>query len=227
MSSTPYDFKVSDVIELLYRIQVREFEEHFKKVKEHKGKLIWASALTRCPRKWLYMLRFPEIVQAEFRGVFVLGRMAHIGLQQLLREYYMALDYDKVETEVEVEKRIVLEGEGEILLVGKADAVAYKDDEKIVYEIKTARSDIGIPHEHHLLQLRIYMNLVESSKGILLYLTPDRVAEYSVDEAISDEELESMVREFLKFNGPKYEWECGYCQYSSICPFKRTAGGRR
>jgi len=222
-----YDIRASDVTELLYRLQLREFEDHFRRIKEYKGWLIWVSALTQCPRKWYYMLRFPEVAQTEFKGAFVLGRTAHVGMQQLLLSYYPALGYDRLAAEVEVEKRIVLDDGRDVLLTGRIDALAYKADERVVYEFKTARSDMGLPHDHHLLQLRIYMNIVKAARGVLLYLTPDRVAEYTVDEAIGDEELENLVKEFLEFRGPRYDWECNYCQYSPMCPLKKTNTGRR
>lgn len=227
MSSVIYDVKASDVTELLYKLQLREFEDHFRRVKEYKGWLVWVSALTQCPRRWFYMLRFPEAMQVQFKGAFALGRAAHAGLQQLLQSYYPTLGYEKLETEVEVEKRLVLHDGRDVLLTGRIDALAFKGGEKVVYEIKTAKSDTGLPHEHHLLQLRIYMNIVSTAKGVLLYLTPDRVAEYFVKEPISDEELMKLVEEFLEFKGPRYDWECSYCVYSVICPLKKTNAGRR
>ncbi|MBW2675537.1 MAG: PD-(D/E)XK nuclease family protein, partial [Deltaproteobacteria bacterium] len=115
----------------------------------------------------------------------------------------------------------------EVLITGRIDVLAYRGNEKIVYEIKTARSDVGIPHQHHIEQLRIYMNMVNAQKGILLYITPDRVTEYYVTNPMSDEELVKLVEEFLKFNGPRYEWECNYCVYSVICPLKKTNTMRR
>mgnify|MGYP000218033726 CR=1 FL=1 len=219
--------KAQDIIELLYKLQLREFEEHFKKVKEYGGWLVWVSALTKCPRKWLYMLRFPEVSQVEFKGSFILGRATHVGVQQLLQSYRQALGYDRVDIEVDVEKRIVLDDGRNILLTGRIDAIAYRADEKVIYEFKTARSDVGLPYEHHVLQLKIYMNIINVTKGVLLYLTPDRVTEYTINEAIGDEELKNLVKEFLEFKGPKYDWECNYCTYSVICPLKKVNVMRR
>jgi CRISPR/Cas system-associated exonuclease Cas4 (RecB family) len=156
------DVRVSDVTELLYRLHLREFEDHFRRVREYKGWLIWVSALTQCPRRWFYMLRFPEAAKT-----------------------------------------------------------------KVVYEIKTSRSDVGLPYEHRLLQLRIYMNMVNATKGVVFYLTPDRVAEFFVTNPVSDEELKELVEEFLEFLDPKYDWECSYCVYSTICPLKKTVNVKR
>ena len=227
MGSVIYDVKASDVTELLYRLQLKEFEDHFRRVKEYNGILVWVSALTQCPRRWLYMLRFPEASQVQFKGSFVLGRVAHAGLQQLLQSYYPALGYDRIEIEKEVEKKIALDDGREVLVTGRIDILAYRGDEKTVYEIKTARSDMGLPHEHHLMQLRIYMNIVNAQRGVLLYVTPDRVAEYFVTNPMTDDELKDLVKQFLEFNGPRYDWECSYCAYSVICPLKKTNTMRR
>ena len=222
VNTVVYDLKVQDLTELLYKLQLMEFESHFRRIKEYNGTLIWVSALTQCPKKWEFMLRFPEASQVQFKGSFVLGKAAHVGLQQLLQSYYTALGYEKIEIEEEIEKKLVLSGGREVLLTGRVDAVAYRGDEKVIYEVKTARSDMGLPHEHHLLQLKIYMNMAGSSTGVLVYLTPDRVAEYYVTNPISDEELAKLVEEFLEFNGPRYDWECSYCVYSVLCPLKKT-----
>lgn len=230
MNRIMYDVQASDITELLYKLQLREFEEHFKKVRGYMGLRIWVSALTQCPRKWFYILRFPELSQVEFKGFFVLGKAVHMGLQQLLEEYYPSLGYDRVESEVEVEKQVQLDDGKVVLLSGRVDVIAYRGDEKIVYEFKTARSDIGLPHEQHVLQLKIYMNMVNANKGILLYVTPDRVAEYKVDTYISDDELKKLVDWFMKADTPRYDWECSYCPYAVMCPVKRdnyNSAGRR
>ena len=219
IEEVPY---VSDVTELLYRLQVAEFKQHFKRLREHKGIMIWISALTQCPRKWRYMLKYPEIQMTEFRGAFVLGKISHYGLQYILESYCHLLGYDKVEREVPIEKKVALKDGREVLLTGRVDAVAYRGDHKTIYEIKTARSDIGIPHEHHILQLQIYMNLLGVNQGILLYVTPDRVAEFTYNEPLLDEKLEEMIAEFLDHDGPRYEWECNYCAFSMLCPSKKV-----
>ena len=210
-----------EISELLYRIQLKEFKERFKKVKEYKGILIWVSALTQCPRKWLYMLKFPEAVQYQFKGSLAIGKVAHMGLESIIKDNLSCLSYKRVENEVEVKKEVVLDDGRKVLITGRVDSVAYRDDEKILYEIKTAKSDIGIPHGHHILQLKIYMNILGSSKGILVYLTPERITEYEVKEPVSNEELKRLISSFLKFKGPLYSWECSYCIFSSICPYKK------
>jgi len=49
VNSVVYDLKAQDLTELLYKLQLLEFELHFKRVKEYNGILVWVSALTQCP----------------------------------------------------------------------------------------------------------------------------------------------------------------------------------
>ena len=219
--------RVGSVTELLYRLHLAEFEEHLSGLEPG---TIWVSALTQCPRKWLYMQRFPEVARAQFKGAFALGRAAHLGLQQILALYAGSLGFSRLEVEREVVKRINVE-RGDlpaiVTLRGRVDALAVDGaGERVVIEIKTARSDAGLPHEHHVEQLRIYMNMAGARRGILLYLTPDRVAEYTYTEPVDDEELQRLIEGFLRFEGPRYEWECRYCPYAPLCPFKRGNHGR-
>ncbi len=222
--------RVSSFTELFVRLQLLEFDEHYRKVREH-PLTIWVSYLVACPLKWFYTMKYPEIARATFRGCFVLGKLAHLGLQQLAKLYAEELGFRQVEIEKDVEKRINVDLNDLpriVRLSGRIDILATdEDDEKIVVEIKTARSDAYLPHEHHVQQLRIYMNLANASKGVLLYITPDRVAEYTYTNPASDEELQKLVATFLRFEGPRYEWECTYCQFSSICPRKKTNQAKR
>lgn len=212
------------LVDLIVRRKLEEFEKHYRMLNGNNGNVLWVSALVQCPHKWVFMLRYPEIAKAFLRGAFVLGDMVHRGLGLFVEEIFHELGYDWVEVEHELQKRLVVDGR-EVVLKGRADAVFYKGDDKVVYEFKTSRSDTGLPHPHHVLQLRIYMNMVGASRGVMLYLTPDRVAEYVVTEPLKDEELEELVREFFRFKGPRYEWECNYCPYAFMCPYK--VSGRR
>jgi len=211
------------ITELLYRLQLEEFEEHYARLLSRPG-TVWVSALVLCPTRWRLMLRFPELAKADFRGSYALGRAAHLGVEQLLRDHAQDLGFSKVETEVEVERRVTVDG-ASVLLSGRVDALGLSGGGRTVIEVKTARGDYGLPHEHHLLQLRIYMWMLGASRGVLLYLTPDRVAEYEVGEPLSEGEVADLVRGFLRGEpSPRYDWECGYCPYAPLCPRKRVRG---
>jgi len=103
-----------------------------------------------------------------------------------------------------------------------------------VVDIKYARSTSrGLPHPHHVAQVRLYMRMFGRPKGSLLYVSPDRVAE--VDESVepslaqpmSDEEIKQLLNRALGGAGPAYpEWECDYCTWSGACP-RAVRGGAR
>jgi len=62
------------------------------------------------------------------------------------------------------------------LIVGFPDAL-FPDK---VIEIKYAGSDLSVPHEHHILQLRAYLWLTNLKEGELWYFTPNRMTSVRV-----------------------------------------------
>jgi len=143
------------------------------------------------------------------------GRLIHRGLQDLLEQYGFR-------SEVEVEKLVKINDEF-VGVTGRLDALGLWNDRLTVVEIKSSRSDNELPREHHVLQLRIYMNLARAQQGILLYVTPDRLAEYVFDAPLSDHELKVLVEETIEnTRHPRYSWECQYCPFNNMCPWKQS-----
>ena len=196
-----------DVVTLLYEVARREREEH----KREEG-VYWVSDLVRCPLKRSYELRFPELVAQEvFRPGAVLGRLVHLGLEYLLgRELG-----DRVKVEVEKTKRITLPDGRGVEIRGRIDALV---DGEVGVEVKYARSDIGIPLQHHVDQARLYNWLLGLKWTELVYVTPERVTQFRVCERADDGEVVDRV---TSQEAPRYDWECQYCPYSVLCPRKR------
>ena len=144
----------------------------------------------------------------------VLGDLLHRGLESILKEAYNA--------EIEVEKEKEIQALGKTYKIkGKADAIL--PDSKTVIEIKSSRSDKGIPHLHHKLQLQIYLWLFEARNGILIYITPDRVTEYEINQPLDDSTIIRLVEDTITLkNSPRFEWECKYCIFSVLCPIKKV-----
>jgi len=216
--------------EVLYRLNVEDFE----RFNDVGGDVVHVSVLPLCPLKWFYRLKYPDLVRAQqYGGYMILGKLVHFGLQRLLLELQEAgmLDFKILGVEVDLEKTINIERNGLPAIIhvkGRADILAERDGEKLVVEIKSARGDYGIPAQHHMEQLRIYMNLAGAGKGLLIYFTPDRIAEYPVDKPLSDFELQKLVQEFFERKAPRYDWECGsYCPFNVLCPYKKTNSYRR
>ena len=211
--------------EVLYKLQLRDFEEH----SVSGDNVVHVSALVQCPLKWFFAAKYPELARAQqFQGYMILGKLVHLGLQGTVEKFMSEFGFRRVSVEVPLEKRINVDGPANlptiITVKGRADILAETfDGEKVIVEIKTARGDYNMPSPHHVLQLRTYMNMANISKGILLYITPDRIAEYTVNNPLSDHELQKLITEFMQRKAPRYDWECQYyCPYAVLCPYKKT-----
>jgi CRISPR-associated exonuclease Cas4 len=159
-----------------------------------------------CPLKRVFRQKFPELSFA-FEPNMVLGEMVHVGIQEALKE-------KGFEIEKEIEEKIVIEGT-EYIFKGRIDA--FSND--MIIEIKTARSSTGLPHPHHLLQLRIYMAMTGVRRGLLVYITSDRIVEYPVENSNID--LGEMVQKHVEAREfPLWEWECRLCNYNRFCPYR-------
>ena len=139
-----------------------------------------------------------------------MGVLLHKGLVKFLSEQGI---YDVLE-EVEVKRKI-----GEWTVKGRVDAWLVKEDgEEIIVEIKTSRRDVGIPYQHHIEQLKLYLWLTKVRKGLLVYITPDRITEYEVNTPATDEEVMMYIEDFVKkARVPRFDWECKLCMWNNIC----------
>jgi len=118
--------------------------------------------------------------------------------------------------------RVKMLKDGDYVFLIHADPDALVDNEVIELKYTSMPFD-KLPLEHHELQLKMYMNIL-SSRGRLVYLTPSGVREYlyEEEEALSDEEMLKIAREFfIEKKSPRYEWECGYCSYRTVCPLSK------
>ena len=189
------------VIEVVVDWRLRELDKH-KKLKEEGA--IEVTDLIRCPLKREFEDKFPDLYKASaYTPATILGSLVHLGLEQILSNELNA------EVEVKGEKWI-----GDYKIVGRIDAKLGK----VGIEIKTSRADFEIPYDHHVLQARIYNWLFDLEKTVLVYITPDRVTEYVVEEDVEEEEIIKLI---VDKTAPRYDWECRYCFFSMICPNKR------
>ena len=182
-----------EVMDILYQT--------FTEEKEREDNIIYVTDLCRCPLKAEFERRYP-IIKVKILPQFVVGSLIHAGLQQLLEKHGFRI-------EVEGCKQIE-----NYEIHGRIDAI--KGETGV--EIKFSRSDQGIPYEHHKLQCAIYNWLFGLRKTILVYITPDRVAEYKITNIPDDYTIKKLI-EWKEY--PRYHWECKYCEYSIICPYKK------
>ncbi|MEM2284380.1 MAG: CRISPR-associated protein Cas4 [Zestosphaera sp.] len=198
-----------DLISLLYTVSKEEKEKHPRKPDTY-----WVTDLVRCVLKREYELKYPELVEKEvFTPVFILGTLVHRGLQELLKN----IIGEGVLTEVEGSREVILPDGKKVVVEGRADIIVKIGDELIGVEIKTARSDYDLPKPQHVDQARIYNWLFNLRQTILVYVTPERITQYLVSDKVNEEEV---VDRITSKKIPRYEWECKFCSYSVMCPYK-------
>ncbi|QXJ30687.1 CRISPR-associated protein Cas4 [Saccharolobus shibatae] len=194
----------------------KKLEEQLSHVKEENT--IYVTDLVKCPRKVKYESEYKELAISQvYTPSAILGDILHLGLENLLKENFSA------EAEVETQREIQVEGRV-YKIKGKADAIIKNNSgESIIIEIKTSRSDKGLPLIHHRMQLQIYLWLFNTKKGILIYITPDRIAEYEINEPLDEATIVRLAEDTITLrNSPRFNWECKYCIFSVVCPAKLT-----
>ena len=171
-------------------------EEMYKKFGD---RVIFAHEITRCSRKneleksysWT---RFSSWLVPSI----LLGEVVHEGFAKIFGE--QTAPYVKPL--------------GDYIISGSPDAMI--NDKPA--EVKFQRTAPESPKEHHIDRLKLYMWLTGSDEGYLIYLTPERVAAFTVNETVSDVAVMGMLKKMY----PRYEWECRLCQFSGICEFAQT-----
>ncbi len=195
------------ILKLMYVKQLEDFRQRLPELSD--PHVIYVTDLVGCSQKRLFRVSFPELTLG-FEPPMIQGELIHRGLEELLEE-------QGFEIEVPVEKEFIVDDEGYVLK-GRMDA--YEKEHGVVVEIKTGRSAHGTPRRHHEMQLQVYMNLVDANLGILVYVTPDRILEYSYEKI--DIPLAELIEETVKNRmHPRWEWECQYCPFNRICIYRR------
>jgi len=206
------DTEPIDLVRLIYQLKLKELKEH-----QRQESVYWVTDLVRCPLKRYFEITYPEIIASQvFTPTFIQGDLIHKGLEKLLKEAYPE---GRVEVEVDGVKDVVLPDGRKVSVRGRADAIISLKDNRIGVEIKSLRSDIAIPLQHHVDQVRAYNWLFNFPYSILIYITPERVTQYEVSDRFGEGEV---IERILSKEAPRYSWECSYCPYSVLCPHKVT-----
>ncbi len=194
------------ITSLIYSEIIKEQREKLAEASD--PSIIYVTDLVSCTHKRYLRILFPELT-IRFDPPAVLGDLVHIGLEEYLKKH----GYD---VEVPIEKEYEIHGK-KYMLKGRLDA--YNRDEGIIVEIKSGRSAQNLPREHHVLQLKIYMELMDAKQGILIYVTPEKILEYLIrrDKKINIKSLlETVIEDQVH---PKWSWECKYCIFQKLCPY--------
>jgi CRISPR-associated exonuclease, Cas4 family len=153
------------------------------------------------------------------------GTALHEGIERLLKNYG--------EIEIEFEKE-VRKQYGEYTLIGKLDGLT-KDN--IVIEFKSVYKPPTFPYEPHIYQVLIYMKMIGSEKGLLVYIGNNDIAEFEITkESIRNIETGQTFFGKYKIND---EWiyrqivaymtktliavfdECKFCEINKSCKYTK------
>lgn len=204
------------IVEYLTKLKLQDYMSHQKE-----KDTLYVTDLLRCPLKISFEERYKELAISQvFSPAAILGDLVHKGLETL-----GSIEGYKINAEVEGKREIQLSDQNrKITIKGRADIILEKESgEKIIVEIKSSRSDKGLPHKHHMMQLQAYLWLFGIGKGILLYITPDRIAEFETSTPLDDATIIKLVQQNLALSpSPRFDWECKYCIFSILCPNKRA-----
>ena len=201
--------------------------EEAKKHEKKSEDTIAVTDLVMCPMRRLFAIKYPEIAEASMFSQYAThGTVVHEGLERILKDEYEAIGY-KVSPELDVSKTF-----GKYTVKGRLDLLITDfDGNKIVIDIKNPKiRGPSWPSEHHIMQVQIYMNMINTNYGMIYYFTHDGRASYPVNEPLSDEEILELIDQVLhpsQENSPRYDWECrGYCPYAQMCPFAKIRWSR-
>ncbi|MEM4696072.1 MAG: CRISPR-associated protein Cas4 [Desulfurococcaceae archaeon] len=199
-----YD-SIGYILPLIYEDDIREFNEKLNELRD--PSVIYVSDLVVCTHKWHLRRRYPELT-FRFEPQLVIGKIIHKGLAELLKNRNFEIEFS-LNREVYVNSR-------KYVLKGRVDA--YNRDENVIVEFKYSKLFREKPLEHHVMQLQLYMNMLDADKGVLVYLTPNAMFEFSYSRL--DYNIENHVEELIKDNyRPRWNWECRLCIFRKICSF--------
>jgi CRISPR/Cas system-associated exonuclease Cas4 (RecB family) len=148
-------------------------------------------------------LRFPDIEKATaYNPRFALGQL----VEEALKHRFQNEGENIYMKELKI-------NDGSYVISGMIDVI--DPETKTPIEIKYQTSLQKGPQEHHVLQMKAYLWLLNAKRGEIIYISPEGIKTYIVSEPLTDEEVKALIREE---KAPRWlEWECLYCPYQQFC----------
>ena len=188
-------------MEKRYRFEREMFRRQLEE--KYKAPVIFVHELLQCPLKQELAEKFPEIEMASmYNPRFVVGWLIEEAVKKLTdsgeKTFHKVVDTDG----------------GRFVLAGTADIVLEGDT---VVEVKYLSGMYGTPHEHHILQLQLYLFLGDFESGELWMFSPEGVVAEEV-KPIEQARVRELVEAYLsRRDAPRWEWECERCIYEEWC----------
>jgi|YelNatPaOPRAMG01_1025707.scaffolds.fasta_scaffold05303_2 CRISPR-associated exonuclease Cas4 len=179
----------------------------YRRYYEDKGyEIVFVHELCECSRKMRYSKLFPEIgILKLFKPHVIRGELIHLALEGI----------SNMKANVKSEKRVKINNR-DFLIAGSVDL--YDESRKRVIEIKTVKSIANTPFEHHILQTRMYLWLLNVKDAELWYFASDGVKFYYINNPCTDSEIQEIIN---NPSAPRWpQWECNMCEYDQLCELK-------
>ena len=183
-----------------YVVARDELREKYRK----EGKtLLFVHELCECSHKRKMRLRFPEIEKAEtYKARYAIGQL----IEEALKHRF------KNEGDNTYVKELIADGRSYVIS-GTVDIIDPETKTPIEIKYQTGLQDK--PHPHHILQLKLYLWLLNTKRGELLYVSPEGLKSFTVKKPLTDREVINLIKGGKAPRWP--EWECSYCPYQQFC----------
>uniref|UniRef100_A0A7C5V1E0 CRISPR-associated exonuclease Cas4 n=1 Tax=Caldicellulosiruptor owensensis TaxID=55205 RepID=A0A7C5V1E0_9FIRM len=175
--------------------------------------IIFVHELIYCPQRSIYA-NDPQykhiLIENAENPVYLTGHIVEKGVSQ-----YMIEAVPEVIRSYVVEKEII-----GYKIMGEID-ILY---DHTPIEVKFSSRGVNAPYEHHLIQVKLYMWLLNSNRGELIYISPFGIKAFEITEALDDNDVMSLITRFKTEIKPVWDWECTkYCPFYNICtnPYKK------
>jgi len=195
---------------LMYR--EKELEKHLPR----EPSIYYITDLVRCSLKRDFEIAHPKLMYARIMsGRTFLGETVHKGLELILKEIFgntITVENESLEKEREIEVNSM-----KFIVKGKIDGIL---ENNIGIEIKETVSHATLPFPHHVEQCALYNWLYNLQKTLLLYITPDGIYEFTIEDKANDADVVMRIKEK---KSPRYTWECEACDFKQICSIAKLS----
>jgi len=144
-------------------IEVQNRASRVEKIVKPTNEFYVSVADFECMREAYYSVSIPKPYPEETLRAFEIGNSIHEAIEKsILNEFENSTHEQRIEKEYDVHgKKIKFRGKIDIVL-----------DDQTPIEIKStnAKKRLYGPFEHHIGQLQMYMDMLDASKGYLLYV---------------------------------------------------------
>ena len=192
------------IIEKIWRTFI-DYEKE-KYLEDEDDKKIHVHDIIRCKYKYYLKKMFPEVTLPIIPSIFI-GESVDDFVKELAKRIG-----NLESTEANIEIKVTIDGK-EKVLVGRPDLLF----EDCVVEIKYSRDLTDKPLEHHINQLKMYLFMTGKKQGYLVYITPQGLREFTIEEQFDANSFKEFI---ATWKSPRYDWECEYCEFRFICPYR-------